>query len=294
VLWILLAGLTLAALPMQAAMVIDDFSADTNDRFANDQNYIAGQYDLSGAARGQGNRGWATLVSRNVFLSARHLHPEPGHEVWFFPGNDPNASAYDRTVDSGQHIGSTDLWMGVLNNPVPSSIAVYPYATETINDQTDAEGSPYWLESALMFGQSANGRYNSSYRTTNMATGRNKLDLWSSDKNVGNRTGDAWEAIYNDGPPIADPNYVTYESYLMSGDSSGPMFVDLNGVLTLTGINWYRTETQQGDVFSSGFSYVGNYASEIQDFIDNNPVPEPTAALLFAMGVMLIWCWRRP
>ena len=83
----------------RAAISIESFSPATNDRFANDSSFIANGYDLSGVGRGSfegDTRLWATLIDRNIFVSATHFHPENDTEVYFYPGNDPNVTPITR------------------------------------------------------------------------------------------------------------------------------------------------------------------------------------------------------
>lgn len=280
-------GLVLALLPAEAVS-IQGYSAAENDRFANDPAYVAIDYDLSGIARSDRGR-WATLVSENVFLSAAHYRPGNGHTVTFFAGNDPSGPSINRTVSGGQRIGNTDLWVGLLNSPVPGSITSYSFATEEFQDSSEALSSAYAAANAFIFGQSANGR-DDTYYTTDMATGRNRLDVWNPGQTVDGRTGDVWEAEYNTSD---ETNWVEYEAFLQGGDSGGPLFVSEEGALTLTGVNWFIRQTEDGAPVSSGFTYVGSYASEVQDYIDSNAVPEPSVAVLLGAGVLVMWCFRR-
>lgn len=259
---------------LHASSIIDDFSAANNDRFANDSSFVAGSYDLSGVAISQ-SKHWATLVSGNVILSANHYDPY-GDTVAFYPDNDPNSTPITRNVTGQDRVGSTDLWMGVLNEPVPGSINYYSYATENVTEshgQSRYQNSDYYEQNAYLFRRSdtADDTYGSD-KTTDMVVGRNKLDVFVEDSNLESSSGDViatsdiWGAIDNDS---GDSNYVTYETYLQPGDSGGPMFVDVNGTFTLVGLNAGIGENL------STMTYVGNYSDSIASYIAANPVPEP-------------------
>jgi len=280
-------GVFLVAGALNAAIQIDGFTPAANDRFADDAaNFIGADYDWSGVGRTTSSR-WGTLVSPNVYVSANHYHPAVGSTFEFYPGNDPGALPVTRTVASGQRIGTSDLWVGVLDAPVPGSIATYGFSSEPIADSADFLGSEIAGQNAWMWGLSP-----SAYpSTTNMALGRNVLDQWYDHEIVpDDKLGDdAVMAVRN---VTGDPNYVQYEAYLISGDSGGPMFAqDGSGNLLLAGINWFNgtmNENTPEERNISGFSYTGNYETEIQTYIDANAVPETGGALVGMMLVVVV------
>ena len=110
-----------------------------------------------------------------------------------------------------------------------------------------------------------------------MAVGRNTLDIWYNNINLNGTTGYALGAM-------TSTNYdVEYEALLLSGDSGAPMMVEViegsNAKLKLVGINWFNSPST--NPHTSGFSYVGNYSSEIKNFISANPVPELSATGIY-------------
>lgn len=274
----------LSAVCSVRAIDIDDFLSAENDRFANSSSFIMDQFDLSGVGRSSDGR-WATLVSRTVFVSANHFHPDASGSTTatFYETNDPNGNTVTRTVSSGQRIDSSDVWMGVLDSPVPTSYAVYDFATEDIDNATEFTASVYNGENSYMFGQS--GTFSGDQ---DIAVGRNVLDGWLDSVTVSGTTDDAMTAT--DDIEAFD---VQYEALLESGDSGGPMFAELtSGDLTLVGSNWIVAGMLVTD--ENGFAYYGNYDEQMQSFIDSNPIPEPASIVLCALALLgLIFCGRR-
>jgi len=274
------------AAPTANALAVDDFVSEENDRYANDPAFIMDGYDLSGVARSSDNR-WATLLSRNVFVSANHFHPasDGSATITFYQSNDPNGSTVTRTVTSGHRVDGSDLWLGVLDSPVPTGYATYNFATEDIDNATQFAASVYNGENAYMFGRT--GTFGGEL---NMGVGRNVLDGWLDSVEAEGTTDDAMTA---DDDFVASQQ-VMYEALLESGDSGGPMFVDLNndGSLTLVGTNWIVDSTMPVPD-ASGFAYLGNYDTQVQAFIDANPIPEPTSLALLALGGLLTARRRR-
>jgi hypothetical protein len=253
---------------------IADFSAATNDRFDNDASFIANSYNLSGVAlANQGSGRWLTMVSENVFLSSNHYFPSNGTSATFYQGNDPSGTSVLRTIQKSQRVASSDIRIGTLNAGLGGEFSFYDFATDDISDTLSFINSPYFESDAYMFGLSS-----TSYTVSqDMAVGRNKLDRWSNSITAG---GTSDVAIAANVDSSGDTNYLTYEAFLQIGDSGAPMMVDTgSGALTIVGMNWFKGTDGGTDV--NGFSYVGNYDVEIQNYIDANPVPEVRMYSLF-------------
>lgn len=264
----------------RGSIIIDGFNTAANDRFANSGSFVAVGYDLSGVAL---NGTWATMVSSNVFLSANHYHPSVGGALTFYSSNDPSGGSVARTVLAGQRIGTSDLWIGVLNSPLPGGYAYYDFATEDIWNLSQFALSPYAGENAFLFGRSSTAWPISQ----DMAVGRNVLDVWYDEISSGV---DAIGSVVN---ITGDTNYVTYEAYLQGGDSGGGMFVDDGtGDLKLVGINWFISTI--GTKNGNGQSYVGNYNTEISAFVAAHQIPEPSALVLLLWACIPLACSLRP
>lgn len=271
------------------AVVIDGYSSSTNDRFANSSAFAAFGYDLSGVGLANSGR-WLTLISPNVFLSAYHFHPNTGETVTFYASNDPTGPTVTRTViATAQRLLSSDLWIGVLDQPVPAIIRHYAYATEPIFNSAQFASSPYYNLNGFLFGRSP-GPWPVF---EDQAVGRNRLDTWFDTITVGSTTDDALGTRIQ---VASEPGYVTYEAFLQGGDSGGPLFVDKtgSGELTLTGINWFIAQDQSSGVWYNGFSYLGNYAPEISAFLALYSVPEPALwCAVTACSLLGLIIWRR-
>ena len=105
-------------------------SSPRNDRFLDSSSFIGALYDWSGVGQSSGGS-WATMISSNYFLSANHDHPTPGQTITFHLDNNPNGPTFTDTVASWsyqtQYNGyGSDLYLGELTTPVPSSVAIYP------------------------------------------------------------------------------------------------------------------------------------------------------------------------
>ncbi|MEZ7956435.1 MAG: hypothetical protein QMC23_09740 [Rubritalea sp.] len=254
--------------PLLAIQIISSTAA-TNDRFSNDPTFIANNMNLSGV--GIDNTGkWATLVSENVFLSANHFKPSNGSVITFYATNDPTGSSITRTVASGQRIGDTDIWVGVLSSSVDSNYAFY-----------DIGLTPSLVQNSYMVGRSVN-----SYTTTqNIAVGRNVLDSTAT-FTVAGATGTAILATYNETGGVA------YESLVQSGDSGAPMFTtDLSNELTIVGTNWFVGTV--GTVDTSGFTDLSSDRGAIQTIIAANAVPETTSIAMLSLASLMLITYRK-
>ena len=247
-------------------IIIDSYTAATNDRFTNDLSFIAQPYDFSGVGLNGAGR-WGTLVSGNVILSANHYIPAVGSDLVFHQGNDPAGETAVRTIIHGRRIGTSDLWIGILEDPVPAGYTPFSFADEIIPDANAFAESSLANATVFMLGRSPENRT----PPEDMAVGLNVLNDWIEEVTAAGTTDQALIA-YEDLP--GDDNFLTYEALLQTGDSGGPLFRDVGGVLTLVGINWFigETDIDPRPVFLearklSGFSYVGNYATAIASAI---------------------------
>jgi hypothetical protein len=284
-------GFALAAPCALFSAIIAGYDATENDRFANDPSFIAAAYDLSGVSH---NNRWLTMISPNVFLSAEHFQPATGSSAVFYAANDPLGASVTRTVTAtGEQIAGSDIWIGVLDQPLPLTYAFYPFATEIITNNNsgppgpgaNAESfinSPYFQKNAFILGRSE-GSYSTSQ---NMAVGRNVIDGFNPDATPG--TAGTGAAIETGIEEPGDGNFVDHELTFQTGDSGGPTFVDIDGALVLVGINWYLGSSN-GTPVLNGMSYVGNYTNEINAFLDVHSVPEPRLAALVAGLAVVGW-----
>jgi hypothetical protein len=295
---LMLITLSVCLLPAAArAAVVAGYTPETNDRFTNDPSFIANQFDLSGVALNASGR-WLTMISPNVYLSAYHFPPAASSIVTFYASNDPAGLSVERTVTAtSQRIGTSDLFIGTINTPLPSSFTYYAFATQVTNNTNTAGGgpsaanaqswinSPYYLADAYLVGRSPA----ELPVAQDMVIGRNKLDGFQTSINVSGTVDHAITSVNNQ---PADGNFLPYELSFQTGDSGAPMFVANNGTLTLVGINWFVGTI--GGLPNNGYSYVGNHAVAINEFLAVHSVPEPaTATLLLACGVLCFVSWRR-
>ncbi len=93
------------------------------------------------------------------------------------------------------------------------------------------------------------------------------------------------ETLYDEPDGPYAEYFIEHEAQLNNGDSGGPMFAkNENDHLTIVGINWYH----RSDKTISGVSYVGDYATDILNFIEANPIPEAeTIFMLLSLGSIL-------
>jgi len=272
----------LGTLAVRADIVISGYSAATNDRFTNSSQFIAGGYNLSGIGQ-NGTGRWATLISRNVIVSANHF--APSGPITFFSSNNPASTGFSYTVTNSLRIGNSDIWLGRLNRVVDASISNYEFATEVLTGTnpnpniTLAPAGTYQNDVGWMVGLSPASRP----APQDQAFGRNRISGYSQNVSfLGGLTNAL--VLINDAPPTNNnpSNFVQYEAVVQSGDSGAPMFVATSATsLKLLGINSFLlTNSTTGAPVGSGVSYLGNSALQIQSFISVSTVPEPNAIFL--------------
>ena len=297
---------------MSAQTDIENFTSATNDRFANDPSFVGAGFDFSGIGRTtQGNGRFATLISDNVFLTANHFRA--AGEVTFFADNDPSSTPIVRTITGGQQIGTSDFFIGTFDEALPDSIARYDFFTggldltttmtgETlltslapgadVND-TPASGSVVGLSggpTVFLGGVSPSNNFGD---TTNLTIGTNVVDFVQENSVIGSGSGAisnsiALLTIQNES---GDAGFLTtmFEADLNGGDSGSPLLTAVGGELVLLGLgSGSGTVDLGGDGASlerdtSIFSFTGNYAEDITDFIEANrasSIPEPSSVVL--------------
>lgn len=255
--------LCLLMLPLRVmGMEIDGYSPDKHDRYASDDSFIAASSDLSGVAISSDGR-WATLIAPNVFITAAHFPPAAGQTVTFYSTHDPAGASVTRTVGSvRQKIGTSDLFVGTLTEPVPEGFRTYSRVTQGL--PLISAFYPYLNETMFVVGRSP-GDYSTEL---DMAVGRNVLDVLKRNVTAASSTGPAVEVTRN---VSGEPNYVDDETAAQGGDSGGPLFfAEGSGNLLLVGIAWYRLTTLPG---GTGFTPVGDYTTEVNSFLSTNGLP---------------------
>lgn len=291
----LAASLALAGTDCYAAIV--GYTDNTNNRFTNHEDFIARAFNLSGIGKeadltGAANESsrWVTAISRNVVISAYHGRPNGG-DIHFYRDNDPNKTPVIRNVVSGERVGSTDLWIGVLDEPLPDVIKHFDFVTETLS------GTPGEIETAGLF-QGANAYLTSQIRRalnpeTDQRIGRNRVSGYVENLDFLGQTDN--DSILFEFDAAADPDFVDYETRFISEDSGGPTFIERDGQLVLLGINAFNYDDPDNGLFGSGITYVGNQADAIQTFIADNFVaaPEPSAALGLGLAFIMLQTRRR-
>ena len=276
-----------------AAISIQNFSPSANDRFANNPSFVGAGYDWSGVGRAA-NGTWAVMIAPNVFLSATHYHAGNGTTLSFFPGNNAGATAVTGTIASSQQIGGTDLWLGALSAPLPGGITSYGFMTVPLNEAifpSSSAANQFVYQSGIT---PTVGSYGAS-PLTNQAVGTNRIEGFIDSLVVGGSTGDVTVLVQN---LSGDPGFTltSFEAKLNGGDSGSPLMVVSGGALVVAGIAWAvgTVDIDNGpgviERDATVYSYTGNHAGVIQDFIAAHPVPEPHSITLIiaAAGMLLI------
>ena len=262
-----------------AAINIVGYDAQKNDRFFNDPLFFQPGLDLSGVALADSGAGpafdgddggrWVTMLSPNVFITAHHFAPPVGASVTFHQTNDAQGPAFTTSIEQTQRIGDTDIRLGTLHSALPVGYAYYDILNSPFSSAAPAVIS---VPDVLTFGRSP-GDY---AVTQDVAVGQNNMNLFYPEQSVGSATGDAGAMTFD------DPG-LEFESQFNQGDSGAPAMVLLeDGSLSLAGVNWFIGNLSEGDLQISAVSYLPNYQTEIQAYIDAHPaaasVPESSAA----------------
>jgi hypothetical protein len=279
-----------------AASSIQNFSAASNDRFANQAAFIGSGLDWSGVGRSSDGR-WATMLTATVFLSANHYHPGIGSSLSFYPGNDPGAAAATRMVTGGQRIGTSDLWVGFLNMALPTAIAGYDFSRVAVTE-ANFVSSALCDQSVFMGGVTPTATGYGAVTATVQTVGENRLEGFIEDATDTSLSavGDVLVTAQNQAlDALYGYTLSGFEAQLNGGDSGSPLMLVVDGRLMLAGIAWAVGTADIGPDPThpvnrpvSVFTYTGSYAADILPLI-----PEPATACMTLLAAVLLAARRR-
>lgn len=280
----------MVSFPVGAAITIDNYDTDVNDRFQDGDSpdqFLLQNFDLSGIGMDSTGK-WATLIGSNTILSANHF--QPSGTITFYPGNDPAATPVEigLSTDSlriSDGDGGTDLWIARLADFAPTSLTPLSYATTPISEPQGNSGWLYKDEPAYMVGRSEGSFPN----TQDQAFGTNVISGFQenvSGANLGDSV-DALELSYDTGG-------TDYEAVVQSGDSGAPLlYDDGSGNLLVLGINSFQLSSS-GDPIGTGVNYTGNNADQIDAQVQEwAAIPEPVAAIPAGVAMFFLVLVRR-
>lgn len=273
----------IAATSSHAAILIDNFSSETNDRFQDSDSpdqFFMNNFPLSGVGQDANGR-WATLIGSNTIISANHF--KPSGTVSFYADNDPASTAiqFGITTDS-QRIGNSDLWLARLDGKAPSNLQIYDIATENITASNSPVGRANFSfrdEQVFMTGRSPSSFPN----TQDQAYGTNLAFDYDERSITGLGDVESIQMNYD-----TSPSETPYEGFFRSGDSGAPLFLDIgNNELQLLAVNSFTTSDSDGNPVASYSSYVGNDSEEINNTIAAwAAVPEPSTVFLITVATL--------
>lgn len=276
------------AVETSAALFVTGYTPQTNDRFTNHPNFIAGSFNLSGI--GQTSTGqFATAVSGNVVIGS--WKNRPTGQVYFFENNNPTSSPIVRNILSPTRIAGTDLFLGTLDAALPTTITPFKFTRTTLSGPTNAltSAGPFAGLNTFVFGTSdiVPGSYPGAAGYTNQRVGRNRVGgPLLANGYVENLTLPGFDGTNMDSLIVhrnvsTESNFVDYEAWMQAGDEGAPVFMEDGGQLTLLGTNLFNWGSLATSV---ALSFVGNSASSIDGFIEANTVPEPMTVFAVMAG----------
>ena len=245
---------------------------------------------------GSTNGLWATMISPNAFITCYHWYQGEGTTIDFWADND-SSNNITRTVSSnGIQIGNTDLWLGTLDQALPSNYAYYDI-TNDFKDSFDKNNTVFSVGNYHEFN-------NNDILRTEFVVGHQEIDSSNTVKitSSGGQTGNALKSTLS----------ATNPAYSEKGDSGSPIFLFDNNKLSLLGITWaavfpvssdpdtYTDVNNNGEydpyiyislVQTSYFSDLNSYNTEINDYIALHAIPEP-ATILGVLPIAIFGLFR--
>ena len=270
-----------------AELLLQSYSPSAHERFTG-ASFIGTGLNLSGISNSRASvfalNQWATMISPSYFLTATHNAPAIDKSFTFYETNLITGASTNRLVASGVQIAGSDLWLGKLNAPLPSSIATYAIATGNLLGRTI-------------------GVVGTSSQLNGQRLGRNVIDgTIPGLTGVAPRPSDVGD-VYLFG--FNAPGLGADEARVEIGDSGAPSFTLFNGEVLVTGIHWVQTTFRDPSTniiigTGSGDTQAGNYAAQIQAAMSSSgesarfvAVPEPTSLALCAAGSLVLIYRRR-
>lgn len=147
---------TSGSLPSAAVNQYIFSNTDKLSSWVRNSGHILNGVDITGisAPRTYGQDGWnggtcSTVISPQHIVSANHWHLEVGRTAYFVTADNQVIS---RVITSGARVGSTDIWIGHLDSPLPASITplkVLPSNFATYLPDSILVGNEYAFDTAL-------------------------------------------------------------------------------------------------------------------------------------------------
>lgn len=166
------------------------------------------------------------LISPRHLCMANHAHPSVGSTIRFLTSDNTVVS---RTIANGLGIANSDIWIGVLNEDVPETIAHYSVLPADLTD------------------------YIRNYQCPAIVTdgeGNALASRWSAYNLIDPYTA-AFLKVYTSG------DFAPYSQQIVGGDSGSPVFILLDGNLVLLGCHY----TSAGD--DASFNPISGYITAI-------------------------------
>ena len=289
--------------PVLWGLYIIDYSEDEHYRFANSDKFIGSGYNFSGVGMNlsyeenivQSNGLWATMISSNVFITCNHWYPGTGTTMTFWEDNDYSSSITRTVSTQGTRIGETDLWLGTLDQALPSNYAYYNIPSD-FEDTFDKNNTVFSV--------------GIHHEIVNDAVSDRIEFVVANSQRIFSPTPEEFY-IRNDymGYGIQSFYYMgnDEDAHLQGGDSGAPIFLFDNNVLRLLGISsaggpihFYIDENGNKiydryldlSVFhESYFMDLNSYNTEINNYLALHAIPEP-ATILGVLPIAIFGMFR--
>lgn len=171
-----------------------------------------------------GTRGLTAVTNQHVISASHFSRPGPTTPIYFI-GNDN--TQYERFIVAGTQVGLTDIWIGILNDPLP--VAIKPASILPANYASYLPSLSYSYNLPIFY---------CFHFDNDIHIG----GWYAYDQPLGSDTQDIYFSTVN---PITEcPGAINF-SQLSSGSGS-PYFIIVNGVYSLIGTLHYKTGNAYG------------------------------------------------